>query len=149
MNRNGRWQSWVKLGGFSTAGVLSAVLVINTLSVPVRGSTVTYQAQFSSVEGLNVGNPVMMDGVRIGRVSSIRFASNRITYSVRGPLRLLGTENGNVLDHTPAPSAARDAFMGLCLGIFQATDQAGPVEITVFADGLESATARLEAKPLP
>jgi beta-galactosidase len=76
-------------------------------------------------------------------------ASNRITYSVRGPLRLLGTENGNVLDHTPAPSAARDAFMGLCLGIFQATDQAGPVEITVSADGLESATARLEAKPLP
>ena len=74
-------------------------------------------------------------------------AANRITFSVRGPLRLLGTENGNVLDHTPAPSAARDAFMGLCLGIYQATDQAGPVEITVSADGLEPARARLESKP--
>ncbi len=77
MNRNGRWQSWVKLGAFGAAGVLSAVLVINTLSVPVRGSTVTYQAQFTSIEGLNVGNPVSMNGIRIGRVDSIRFAPNR------------------------------------------------------------------------
>ena len=76
-------------------------------------------------------------------------AANRITFSVRGPLRLLGTENGNVLDHTPAPSAARDAFMGLCLGIYQATDQAGPVEITVSADGLEPARARLDAHAQP
>ena len=76
-------------------------------------------------------------------------AANRITFSVRGPLRLLGTENGNVLDHTPAPSAARDAFMGLCLGIYQATDQAGPVEITVSADGLEPARARLDAQAQP
>jgi beta-galactosidase len=73
-------------------------------------------------------------------------AANRITFSVRGPLRLLGTENGNVLDHTPAPSAARDAFAGLGLAIFQATDRSGPVEITVSADGLEPATARLDAR---
>jgi|CXWL01.1.fsa_nt_gi hypothetical protein len=72
--------------------------------------------------------------------------ANRITFSVRGPLRLLGTENGNVLDHTPAPSAVRDAFMGMGLGIYQATDQAGPVEITVSADGLEPAMARLDAR---
>ncbi|STZ88969.1 Mce family protein, Mce5B [Mycolicibacterium fortuitum] len=76
MNRNGGWQSWAKLGAFGTAGVLSAVLVMNTLSVPVRGNTVTYQAQFTSVEGLNAGNPVTMNGIRIGRVDSIRFAPN-------------------------------------------------------------------------
>ncbi|MEN9403740.1 MAG: Beta-galactosidase, family [Verrucomicrobiota bacterium] len=75
-------------------------------------------------------------------------AANRITFSVRGPLRLLGTENGNVLDHTPAPAAARDAFMGLCLAIYQATDQTGPVEVTVSAEGLEPATVRLNAQPL-
>ena len=73
-------------------------------------------------------------------------AANRITFSLHGPLRLLGTENGNVLDHTPAPAASRDAFMGLCLGIFQATDQTGAVKIMVSADGLEPATAQLEAR---
>ncbi|MGV0740927.1 MlaD family protein [Mycolicibacterium sp. XJ870] len=71
MSRN--W-AWLKLGAFCTAGVASAVLVANTLSVPVRGSTVTYLAEFASVEGLNVGNPVTMNGIRIGRVDSIRFA---------------------------------------------------------------------------
>ncbi|MHC9290896.1 MCE family protein [Mycobacterium sp. LTG2003] len=68
--------AWAKLGAFCTAGVASAVLVANTLSVPVRGSTVTYVAEFTSVEGLNVGNPVTMNGIRIGRVDSIRFAAN-------------------------------------------------------------------------
>ena len=76
MTPNKRWQSWAKLGAFGAAGVFSAVLVINTLSVPVRGDTITYRAQFSSIEGLNVGNPVSMNGIRVGRVDSIRFAPN-------------------------------------------------------------------------
>lgn len=70
------WQAAVKVGTFCGAGLLCAVLTVNTLSVPVRGDTVTYTAQFSSVEGLNVGNPVTMNGVRIGRVASVRFADN-------------------------------------------------------------------------
>jgi beta-galactosidase len=64
-------------------------------------------------------------------------AANRITYSVHGPLKLLGTENGDVLDHTAASSAARKAFMGMCLAIYQSTDEKGVVNLTVSADGLK------------
>lgn len=74
-------------------------------------------------------------------------AADKITYSIRGPLKLLGTENGNVLDHTPAQSPARDAFMGLCLAIYQATGEPGQAAVTVSADGLESATARVDLRP--
>lgn len=70
------WTSWTKLGMFCAIGLLCATFVVNTLSVPVRGDTVDYVAQFRSVEGLNVGNPVMMNGIRIGRVDAIRFADN-------------------------------------------------------------------------
>ncbi len=70
------WHAWAKAGIFCAVGLMCGLFVVNTLSVPVRGATTGYVAQFSSVEGLNVGNPVMMDGVRIGRVSSIRFADN-------------------------------------------------------------------------
>jgi phospholipid/cholesterol/gamma-HCH transport system substrate-binding protein len=70
------WRAWAKVWMFCAIGLLCGVFVVNTISVPVRGNTTEYLAQFSSVEGLNIGNPVMMEGVRIGRVSSIRFADN-------------------------------------------------------------------------
>jgi len=70
------WQAWAKLAMFCGAGASSAVLVFNTLSVPVRGDTTQYRAEFSSVEGLNIGNPVTMNGIRVGRVDSIRFTDN-------------------------------------------------------------------------
>ncbi|MGV0654131.1 MlaD family protein [Mycolicibacterium thermoresistibile] len=67
--------SLVKLGAFCGAGLICGVLTVNTLSVPVRGDTVTYRAQFTSVEGLNTGNPVTMNGVRIGRVADVRIGA--------------------------------------------------------------------------
>lgn len=70
------WQPLAKLGVFCATGAACALLVVNTLSMPVPGQTATYIAQFHSVEGLNVGNPVTMNGIRIGRVDSIRFAAN-------------------------------------------------------------------------
>ncbi|MFD1814806.1 MCE family protein [Rhodococcus gannanensis] len=68
------WVPVAKLIGFCTAGVVSGVLVANTLLVPVRGSTEEYTVEFSDVEGLSPGNPVTMSGVRVGRVQSIAFA---------------------------------------------------------------------------
>ncbi|MBX7123774.1 MAG: DUF4982 domain-containing protein [Opitutaceae bacterium] len=74
-------------------------------------------------------------------------AADRIRYSVRGPLKLLGTENGDVLDHTPAGSAERNAFMGLCLGIYQSTAEKGSAELTVSANGLQPANKRIKVIP--
>lgn len=68
------WVPVVKLVGFCTAGVVSGVLVANTLLVPVRGDTESYTVEFTDVEGLTAGNPVTMSGVRVGRVDSIAFA---------------------------------------------------------------------------
>lgn len=70
-------------------------------------------------------------------------AANEVTFAVRGPARLLGTESGDTVDHRPATSPQRRTFMGLCLALYQATDAPGEIEITVMADGLASATARL------
>lgn len=70
------WKPLAKLGAFCASGAASALLVVNTLSMPVPGHTVNYTAQFHSVEGLNVGNPVTMNGIRIGRVEAIRFTEN-------------------------------------------------------------------------
>ncbi len=74
-------------------------------------------------------------------------AASELAFSVRGPARLLGTENGDTIDHTRAASPQRRAFMGLCLALCQATAQPGEVEITVASGGLAPATARFKVIP--
>lgn len=61
----------IKALGYFLIGLVAAVLVINTLRVPVNGATTDFKIQFADAEGLVAGNPVSMSGVRIGRVDSI------------------------------------------------------------------------------
>ncbi|MEZ5210783.1 MlaD family protein [Gordonia sp. (in: high G+C Gram-positive bacteria)] len=56
---------------FMVVGLLAAVLVVNTLRVPLRGPADTYVLMFTDAEGLLEGNPVKMSGVRVGRVESV------------------------------------------------------------------------------
>jgi beta-galactosidase len=60
----------------------------------------------------------------------VPWANDPVHFDVRGPVRLLGFENGNHLDLTPHRVLHRDLFHGLGLGIFQATEDTGDVEIT-------------------
>ncbi|MFZ2173547.1 MAG: MlaD family protein [Rhodococcus sp. (in: high G+C Gram-positive bacteria)] len=63
--------SGLKLAAFVLVGVLSAVLVINTLRVPVEGSTVGYKALFTDAQGVTPGSDVTIAGVRVGKVNSV------------------------------------------------------------------------------
>ncbi|MEO9330445.1 MULTISPECIES: MlaD family protein [Gordonia] len=63
----------LKAGSYVVIGIIAAVLVTNTLRVPVEGAATTYHIQFTDAEGLVEGNPVSMSGVRIGRVESVSF----------------------------------------------------------------------------
>ncbi|NLG48062.1 MlaD family protein [Gordonia sp. (in: high G+C Gram-positive bacteria)] len=56
---------------FVLVGVVAGLLVINTLRVPVGGSTDRYTLVFTDAEGIIEGNPVKMSGVRIGRVEGV------------------------------------------------------------------------------
>ncbi|QNG19646.1 MCE family protein [Rhodococcus triatomae] len=66
----------VRLAMFCAIGLGCGVLMANTLSVPVRGSSERYALEFTDVEGLTPGNPVTMAGVRVGRVDSIEFTGS-------------------------------------------------------------------------
>ncbi|WP_024796188.1 MCE family protein [Tomitella biformata] len=68
------WYPVAKAVAFVAAGAACAVLVANTLTVPVRGATDGYTVEFTDVEGLGAGNAVTLAGVRVGRVDSIAFA---------------------------------------------------------------------------
>ncbi|GEE00902.1 putative Mce family protein [Gordonia spumicola] len=65
----------IKATLFMALGLIAAVLVFNTLQVPVSGPTDEYTLEFTDAEGVIAGNPVKMSGVRVGRVESVDFAA--------------------------------------------------------------------------
>jgi beta-galactosidase len=76
---------------------------------------------------------------------TVPVAANTITFSVRGPAKLIGVGNGNPTCHEPDKGNQRTAFNGLCLAIIQSSRTAGAIEIQAESPGLKSATATIEA----
>jgi phospholipid/cholesterol/gamma-HCH transport system substrate-binding protein len=61
----------VKFAAFVVVAVLLLVVLLNTMSHGLVGDTRSYDAEFSDVSGLRVGDDVRVAGVRVGRVESI------------------------------------------------------------------------------
>ncbi|RBM12573.1 mammalian cell entry protein [Prauserella sp. PE36] len=79
-----------KLTAFVAVCTLSAVLVINTLTDPLTGDTVTYHAVFTDAQGLNPGSRVNVAGVRVGKVTALELRDGRahVTFEVRADQRV-------------------------------------------------------------
>lgn len=68
-------------------------------------------------------------------------ASNKITFSVDGPGKIVATDNGQPTDMTRFPSPARNTFSGYALAIICGeSGRPGQVTLTAQADGLTPAT---------
>jgi beta-galactosidase len=85
-----------------------------------------------------------------GRIVPV--ASNKITFRLAGPGRIIGVGNGDPscreADKPASPRAAeRSAFNGLCMAFLQASKQAGNIQFAVSSEGLESATVVIRSMP--
>jgi beta-galactosidase len=63
-------------------------------------------------------------------------ADNLIYFSIRGPGRIVGVDNGNPVSHESFQSNQRQVFNGLCLAIIQSTNIPGILQVTAQADSL-------------
>lgn len=61
----------LKFAAFATVSLLLLVLLVNTMHNGVKGDTHDYDALFTDVSGLRVGDDVKVAGVRVGRVNGI------------------------------------------------------------------------------
>lgn len=68
----------------------------------------------------------------------VPYADNMIQFEVTGPYKLIGVENGDLLDVSNQKSLNRRAFMGKALLMLQATDQPGKITITGKSEALKS-----------
>jgi len=64
-------------------------------------------------------------------------ASNRLQIEIDGPARIIGVENGDILDLEPHKVPTRNAFMGKVLALIQTTAISGAITITISGDGLQ------------
>jgi len=70
-------------------------------------------------------------------------ANHMIEFEISGPAKLLGVENGDILDLAPHKVNYRKAFKGKCLLIIQATGEAGEIEINAKSDHLMSGSVNI------
>jgi beta-galactosidase len=74
---------------------------------------------------------------------ALPITDDEVTFSATGVGRIIGTGNGDPTSHEADTGSVRKAFAGLCMGIVQATKQAGNITVEISAPGLQSATATL------
>ncbi len=72
-------------------------------------------------------------------------ANNDIEFQVSGPAKIIGVENGDILDLSPHKVNTRKAFNGMCLLIIQSTNQKGEIKLIARAKGLKEAEFIIKA----
>jgi beta-galactosidase len=70
-------------------------------------------------------------------------AGNIIEFKISSNGNLIGTGNGNPMDHDSDKTSYRNAFNGYCIAIVQASDKAGTVTIEASSEGLTTAITKI------
>lgn len=73
-------------------------------------------------------------------------ADNFVEFEISGPAKLLGVENGDILDLAPHKVLSRKVFKGKCLLLIQATDKTGVIEVKAKSKGLQTSTKTITVK---
>ncbi|MCH5598245.1 DUF4982 domain-containing protein [Niabella ginsengisoli] len=63
-------------------------------------------------------------------------ADNLVQFSIEGPGKIIGVENGDITDFSPMKASQRKAFNGKCLVMIQATNQPGKIRLKAVSDQL-------------
>ena len=76
-------------------------------------------------------------------------ADNLVNFSISGPGKIVGVDNGNAASIEPYKSNSRKAFSGKCLVIVQATKTSGEIIVTANSNGLSPASVTINTTSDP
>lgn len=76
-------------------------------------------------------------------------ANHRVEFDLSGPAKIIGVENGDILDLSPHQVDYRKAFQGKCLVLVQVTEAPGRIELTTKSPRLQSASVSIESRANP
>lgn len=73
-------------------------------------------------------------------------ADHLLHFEIEGPGKLIGVENGDILDVSPAKANSKNAFNGKCLAIVQAGKEEGVIVFTATSEGLAPQQVEINVK---
>lgn len=133
----------LKAVGYDRAGKIVANAVVRT-------------AQAAAKLELTVDRAILASGVRDVAHFTVRaldangafvpLADNEITFSLSGPAKLIGVDNGDPTSHASYQGNTRALFNGMALALVQTTAESGLVRLTARAPGLSDATVEITAR---
>lgn len=74
-------------------------------------------------------------------------ANNLVQFSIEGPGKIIGVDNGNPADHDPHKGDYRHAYHGLALAIVQSDREEGVVRVRAQSDGLLDEVIEIKVTP--
>lgn len=91
--------SLIGLALFTALAVIAAMFVVNAITQPVSGDTVSYRAVFTDATGLRPGNDVRSRGIRIGKVTDVQLSQSGGTNTATVSLRVKADRRLRPDDH--------------------------------------------------
>lgn len=114
-----------------TAGAPAGIRLESTRSILHRGARQVAEIECDLVDAS--GNPVPD-------------AADSVSFRLTGPYRLLGVENGDILDTASNKSLSRRTFMGKALLVVDAAGRDGDIRVRATAPGLRAGTITVKVK---
>lgn len=75
-------------------------------------------------------------------------ADNKITFSVKGAAKIIGTGNGDPSSHEPDKAMEKSMFSGKCMLIIQSNGEEGEILVTASSKGLKDCIITLAGKAI-
>jgi beta-galactosidase len=73
-------------------------------------------------------------------------ADNLVSFAINGPGKIIGVENGDIIDFDSMKDNKRKAFKGKCLVMIQASGDAGKITLTATSAGLDESKIVINVK---
>ena len=147
------WNVAYASGVLSAKGYAADGKVISEAKVETTGAAaaVTLEPDRTTINADGEDLSIITVSVRDAKGRVVPTASNLVHFTIQGPGKIIGVGNGDPSCHEPDKYLSqsgwqRSAFCGLAQVIVQSSKDAGDIQLTATADGLQLATISIQSQ---
>jgi beta-galactosidase len=137
------WASGTVRAECRRGGSVAATDQVKTAAAAAR---VALSADRTTINGDGKDLVFVTGDIQDGSGTIVPDASNSVAFSVSGPGKLVGVDNGNPVDISSYKGTSRQAFSGKVLAIIQSTGAAGAIAVTATSSGLTGGAVTVTAQ---